>query len=56
MLMSPGSSLGGARPKASVVDDNNQLWSADIQMAEYRMVKFIVPLQGALIHCYVVFV
>jgi len=28
MLMSPGSSLGGARPKASVVDDNNQLWIA----------------------------
>ena len=28
LLMSPGSSLGGARPKASVVDDNNQLWIA----------------------------
>lgn len=28
MLMSPGSSLGGARPKASVVDDNNHLWIA----------------------------
>lgn len=28
MLMSPGSSLGGARPKASVVDDNNRLWIA----------------------------
>ena len=28
MLMSPGSSLGGARPKASVVDENNQLWIA----------------------------
>jgi serine/threonine-protein kinase HipA len=28
MLMSPGSSLGGARPKASVVDENEQLWIA----------------------------
>lgn len=28
MLMAPGSSLGGARPKASVRDDNNQLWIA----------------------------
>ena len=28
MLISPGSSLGGARPKACVVDDENQLWIA----------------------------
>jgi serine/threonine-protein kinase HipA len=28
MLMSPGSSLGGARPKSSVVDDANHLWIA----------------------------
>lgn len=28
MLMSPGSSLGGARPKASVVDETNHLWIA----------------------------
>lgn len=28
MLMSPGSSLGGARPKASVVDENEHLWIA----------------------------
>ena len=28
MLMSPGSSLGGARPKASVLDNNNNLWIA----------------------------
>lgn len=28
MLMSPGSSLGGARPKASVVDDAKHLWIA----------------------------
>ena len=28
MLMSPGSSLGGARPKASVVDEQGALWIA----------------------------
>jgi serine/threonine-protein kinase HipA len=28
MLMNPGSSLGGARPKASVIDDNRNLWIA----------------------------
>lgn len=28
MLMAPGSSLGGARPKASVVDSKGQLWIA----------------------------
>jgi serine/threonine-protein kinase HipA len=28
MLMSPGSSLGGARPKASVIDETGQLWIA----------------------------
>lgn len=28
MLIVPGSSLGGARPKASVVDTNNNLWIA----------------------------
>ena len=28
MLVDPGSSLGGARPKASVLDNNNHLWIA----------------------------
>jgi serine/threonine-protein kinase HipA len=28
MLVDPGSSLGGARPKASVIDKNNDLWIA----------------------------
>lgn len=28
MLLSPGSSLGGARPKASIVDPDGQLWIA----------------------------
>ena len=26
--MAPGSSLGGARPKANILDENNQLWIA----------------------------
>ncbi len=28
MLIAPGTSLGGARPKASVLDENNHLWIA----------------------------
>jgi serine/threonine-protein kinase HipA len=28
MLIAPGTSLGGARPKAGVIDENNQLWIA----------------------------
>jgi serine/threonine-protein kinase HipA len=28
LLMAPGSSIGGARPKAGVVDENEQLWIA----------------------------
>lgn len=28
VLIAPGSSLGGARPKANIVDDKNQLWIA----------------------------
>lgn len=28
LLIAPGASLGGARPKASVVDEHNQLWIA----------------------------
>jgi serine/threonine-protein kinase HipA len=28
ILVAPGSSLGGARPKASVLDQNNALWIA----------------------------
>ena len=48
MLMSPGSSLGGARPKASVVDQEDYLWIAkfpsrydehDIAAWEYLVYK-----------------
>ena len=33
MLMAPGSSLGGARPKASVLDNENNLWIAKFPSA-----------------------
>jgi serine/threonine-protein kinase HipA len=33
MLMAPGSSLGGARPKASVLDDRRELWIAKFPSA-----------------------
>ena len=51
MLVAPGSSLGGARPKASVMDPDNQLWiakfpsrndPADVggwEMVTYRLAK-----------------
>lgn len=48
MLMSPGSSLGGARPKASVLDEEDHLWIAkfpsryddhDIAAWEYLVYK-----------------
>lgn len=28
MLIAPGSSLGGARPKANIIDTDNELWIA----------------------------
>jgi serine/threonine-protein kinase HipA len=33
MLIAPGSSLGGARPKASVIDENGELWIAKFPSA-----------------------
>ncbi len=60
MLMSPGSSLGGARPKASVVDENNQLWIAkfssrhddhDIAAWEFVVYKLAVSADIAMAEC-----
>ncbi len=34
MLIAPGSSLGGARPKASVIDENKHLWIAKFPSAK----------------------
>lgn len=36
MLMAPGASLGGARPKASVMDEKRQLWIAKFPSAKDR--------------------
>jgi hypothetical protein len=41
LLINPGSSLGGARPKASVVDDKKNLWIA----------KFPAPVQA---YCHII--
>ncbi|OOG18127.1 toxin HipA [Sphingobacterium sp. CZ-UAM] len=30
LLIAPGSSLGGARPKANILDENNELWIAKV--------------------------
>jgi len=45
LLTAPGSSLGGARPKASVLDKNNHLWIAkfpgsndDVDVGGWEMV------------------
>ncbi|WP_176552586.1 type II toxin-antitoxin system HipA family toxin [Testudinibacter sp. TR-2022] len=52
MLMSPGSSLGGARPKASIIDETRQLWIAkfpsrhddyDIAAWEFLAYRLAVP-------------
>lgn len=47
MLISPGSSLGGARPKASIVDEKGNLWIAkfpsrsdDINVGGWEMVAY----------------
>jgi serine/threonine-protein kinase HipA len=53
MLMSPGSSLGGARPKASVVDEQEHLWIAkfpsrhdDYDIAAWEFVVYQLALDA----------
>ncbi|OZG69963.1 toxin HipA [Hahella sp. CCB-MM4] len=53
MLMSPGSSLGGARPKASVVDDEDHLWIAkfpsqhdDVDIAAWEYLTYQLALKA----------
>ena len=55
MLMSPGSSLGGARPKASVVDDSEHLWIAkfpsrydDYDIAAWEYVAYKLALDAGI--------
>jgi serine/threonine-protein kinase HipA len=55
MLMSPGSSLGGVRPKASVVDDEQHLWIAkfpsrydDHDIAAWKYVVYQLALNSGI--------
>lgn len=55
MLMSPGSSLGGARPKASVVDEDDHLWIAkfpsrydDHDMAAWEYLVYTLALDAGI--------
>lgn len=55
MLISPGSSLGGARPKASVVDESNNLWIAkfpskydDTNIGGWEMVVYQIALDAGI--------
>jgi serine/threonine-protein kinase HipA len=55
ILLAPGSSIGGARPKAGVTDENNELWIAKFpgrsdgrDVAAWEMVAFRIAQQGGL--------
>lgn len=55
MLISPGSSLGGARPKASVIDQEQQLWIAkfpsrydDYDIAAWEFVAYQLALSAGI--------
>jgi len=55
MLIAPGSSLGGARPKSSVVDPSNELWIAkfpsstdQINVGAWEMVTHQLALEAGL--------
>lgn len=56
MLIAPGGSLGGARPKASVIDENNELWIAkfpsqmdECDVAAWEMLAYRLGLQAGLV-------
>ncbi len=56
MLISPGSSLGGARPKASVVVGENELWLAkfpgredDYDVAAWEYLTYILALEAGIV-------
>ncbi|MDP4535856.1 type II toxin-antitoxin system HipA family toxin [Alkalimonas collagenimarina] len=53
MLISPGSSLGGARPKASVIDESGELWIAkfpsrydDYDIAAWEMLVYKLAIKA----------
>ena len=56
MLISPGSSLGGARPKASIVVGDRELWLAkfpgredDYDMAGWEYVAYLLALEAGIV-------
>lgn len=56
MLIAPGSSLGGARPKASIVDDKNHLWIAKFpskndndDVGAWEMVVYQLAIQSGIV-------
>jgi len=55
LLISPGSSLGGARPKASIVDSDNHLWLAkfpsrydDVDVGCWEYVTYQLAIQSGI--------
>ena len=55
MLITPGSSLGGARPKASVIDEDNNLWIAkfpsrfdDSNSGAWEMVAYQIAIDAGI--------
>lgn len=56
ILIAPGGSLGGARPKASVIDENNDLWIAkfpsrmdEFDVGAWEMLAYRLGLQVGLV-------
>lgn len=56
MLIAPGGSLGGARPKASIVDEKNHLWIAkfpsvkdDFDVGAWEMVAYLLAKQVGIV-------
>lgn len=56
ILMAPGSSLGGARPKANILDSNNELWIAkfpskndSVDKAAWEYVVYLLALESGVV-------
>jgi len=55
LLLAPGSSLGGARPKANIIDDNGELWIAkfpsrndNINKANWEYLAHLLAIQSGI--------
>lgn len=56
MLLSPGSSLGGARPKSCVIDNNEMLWIAklpgrydDVDIGAWEYVTYLLAIDKVML-------